>query len=119
MKLLDEEIDRLSKDKERNREEIARKEQELDTVRKEAEELSRKIAKAHELMADFFCPHCGAPMAERAYHSECVEYQGRDIDVDHEYVAYECGYALVDGSETGSCRSNEQRPQSRLLTENT
>ena len=102
--LLDDEIYRLSTDKEKNQDEIKSKEDELLKVKEKAEKLSREIAKAHELMEEFFCPHCGSPMAERAYHVESVEYQGRDLDVDHEYVAYECGYSLADGDEVSSCR---------------
>lgn len=119
VKLLDDEIERLSKDKESNQEQIKKKEIELDAVKEEAEKLSRKIAKAHELMEEFFCPNCGAPMAERAYQSECAEYQGRELDIDHEYVAYECGYALVDGEETSSCKGNKPHQRSKILNENT
>jgi gas vesicle protein len=107
VKLLDDEIGRLSIDKENNQEQIKQKEKELDTVKEETEELSRKIAKAHDLIKEFFCPKCGSPMAERAYQSEYLEYQGEDFEIDHEYVAYECGYALVDRAETSSCTGNE------------
>lgn len=114
VKILDEEIERLSKDKESNQELIHEKEKELDAVKEEAEELSRKIAKAHELMEEFFCPICGEPMAERAYQSESVEYQGREIDIDHEYIAFECGYTLVDGSVEHPCRNNEKSKKSKF-----
>ena len=119
VKILDEEIERLSKDKEKNQEQIKKREKELNEVKEEAGELSRKIAKAHELMEEFFCPNCGAPMAERAYQSESVEYQGRELDIDHEYVAYECGYALVDGAETSTCGGNKPCQKSIILNENT
>lgn len=119
VKILDEEIERLSNDKERNQEQILIKEKELDAVREEAEELSRKIAKAHELMEEFFCPTCGAPMAERTYQSESVEYQGRELDIDHEYIAYECGYTIVDGTEESSCKGNEPKAKSKFSNENT
>jgi rubrerythrin len=105
--ILDKEIERLSKDKENNQERILNKENELNDVKNDAEELSRQIAKAHELMEEFFCPNCGSPMAERAYQSESVEYQGREIDIDHEYVTYECGYILIDGKASSSCEANE------------
>ena len=119
VKMLDDEIERLSKDKEKNQEEIRKKEKELAEVRREAAELIRKIAKAQEAMEEFFCPKCGAPMAERAFHSECAEYQGRELDIDHEYIAYECGYSLVDGTEQRKCRGNESRPNSAILGEHT
>lgn len=109
VKLLHGELGRLSEDKERNREEIAQKERELDQARREAGELSRQIAKAHDLMKEFFCPHCGAPMDERAFQSESVEYEGHEIDIDHEYVRYECGYSLIDGAESRPCKGDKPK----------
>lgn len=102
---LNQEIERLSEDKVANRDLIAEKEQELERVKEETSELSQQIENAHELMAEFFCPHCKAPMAEREYHSELVEYGGRDIDVDHEYIAYECGLSMIDGKISRPCSS--------------
>ena len=116
---LEEELVRLSKDKEHNQSEIKLKEKELVSVKAKAEELGKKIAIAHELMEEFSCPHCGSPMSERAYQSESVEYNGRDMDIDHEYFSYECGYALSDGSEVSPCRGNEPPVKSRILSENT
>lgn len=102
---LNQEIERLSKDKDANRDLIAEKEQELESVKEETEELSQQIKAAHELMGEFFCPHCKAPMAEREIHSELVEYEGRELDVDHEYIAYECGLSMIDGKISRPCRN--------------
>jgi predicted RNA-binding Zn-ribbon protein involved in translation (DUF1610 family) len=55
------------------------------------------------MLNDFLCPHCGAPLAVREYHSEMVEYQGRELDVDHDYSEYECGYAILDGKQRHPC----------------
>jgi len=117
--VLEEEIERLSKDKVHNQDEIQLKEKELITVKEKAKELGRQIAIAHELIAEFSCPHCGSPMSERAYQSECVEYNGREVDIDHEYYSYECGYALSDGSEVSPCRGNEPHDQSSIFSKNT
>jgi DNA repair exonuclease SbcCD ATPase subunit len=102
---LNQEIERLSSDKETNKSLISQKERELELIKEEADELSRQIFNAHALMSEYFCPHCKAPMAERAYHSELVEYQGRELDVDHEYVAFECGLTLHDGEESRACEN--------------
>jgi len=102
---LNKEIERLSKDKEANQDLIDRKEAELDSIKQEADELSRQISNAREMMSEYFCPHCKAPMAERVYQTESVEYLGRDADIDHEYVAFECGLSFNDGVESSSCRN--------------
>jgi hypothetical protein len=101
---LNQEIERLSRDKDTNQSTIAKKECELDLIKREADDLSRQISNARELMSEYFCPHCKAPMAERSYHSESVEYNGRDVDIDHEYVVFECGLTLHDGTESNSCK---------------
>jgi len=102
--VLEEELERLSIDKVNNQDEIELKEKEIISVKEKAEELGKQIAMAHELMAEFSCPHCSSPMAERSCQSECVEYNGRDVDIDHEYFSYECGYVMSDGSEVSPCR---------------
>ena len=117
--VLEEELERLSKDKAKNQDEIELKEKEIISIKEKANEIGKQIAIAHELIAEFSCPHCGSPMAERAYQSECVEHNGREIDIDHEYFSYECGYALSDGSEIRPCRGNEPHTQSSIISKNT
>lgn len=76
VKLFEEEVKRLDEDKSSTQEQVKAKEAELKQAREEAEQLTKKVLHARELLSDFLCPHCGAPLAERAYHSESVEYQG-------------------------------------------
>ena len=102
---LNNEIGRLSNDKANNQNLINEKEAELEEIKEEADELSRQISNAHELMSEYFCPHCKAPMDERAYHSESVEYGGRDIDIDHEFISFECGLTLHDGKQSNACKN--------------
>ena len=109
VKLFEEEVKRLEQDKSSTQEQVKAKEAELNRAREEAEELTKKILHARELLSDFLCPHCGAPLAQRAYHSESVEYKGREIDVDHEYTAFECGYEIVDGEVRGNCKNHVAR----------
>lgn len=105
VKLLEEELNRLEQDKTTTEEQFKAKEAELKQTREEAEDLTKKVLHARELLSDFLCPHCGAPLAERAYHSEPVWYQGRELDVEHEYVCFECGFEIVDGEVRGLCRT--------------
>lgn len=105
VKLLEEELKRLEQDKSSTQEQVKEKVAELNQAREEAEELTTKVLHARELLSDFFCPHCGAPLVEKAYHSEIVEFKGREIDVDHEYTVFECGYKIVDGEAKGRCKN--------------
>ena len=106
VKLFEEELKRLGQNKTATEEQVAAKEAELNQARGEAEALTKKILHARELLHDFLCPHCGAPLVERAYHSEMVEYQGREIDVDHDWTSFECGLEIVDGLERHPCKVN-------------
>ena len=114
VKLLEGELERLSQDKNANHELVQRKEEELKVARQKAEELKAQVSLAQELLTDFLCPHCGAALAVREYHSEFVEYQGREIDVDHDYSAYECGYSVHDGKPNSPCNANTPRPVSAI-----
>lgn len=105
IKLFEEELKRLEQDKSSTQGQVKEKVAELNQAREEAEELAKKVLHARELLSGFLCPNCGAPLAERAYHTESIEYKGREIDVDHEYTAFECGYQIVDGEVKGKCKS--------------
>lgn len=105
VKLLEDELKRLVQDKTSTQEQVMAKEAELNQARLDAEVLTKKVHHARELLSDFLCPLCGAPLAERACNSELVEYDGREIDVDHEYTAYQCGYEIVDGEVRGECKN--------------
>lgn len=109
VKLFEDELKRLGQDKTSTEEQVAAKEAELAQARSEAEELTKKIVHARELLHEFLCPHCGAPLIERAYHSEMVEYQGREIDVDHDWSIFECGMEIVDGIERRPCKPQNPR----------
>lgn len=112
VKLLEGELERLSNDKNANQELVHEKEEELRATRQKAEELTKQVLLAQKLLNYFLCPHCGGPLAVREYHSEMVEYQGRELDVDHDYSEYECGYAVLDGKERSPCRGKQPRGKS-------
>lgn len=105
VKLLNEELERLNQDKEENELVISAKEGELHSSQKELNTLRRQFERAEELMSEFFCSECKAPMVSRAFAFETVEYNGREIDVDHEHVLYECGLEYIDGKEESKCGS--------------
>jgi predicted RNA-binding Zn-ribbon protein involved in translation (DUF1610 family) len=107
VKLFEEELERLGQDKTTTEEQIAAKEAELSQARGEAEALTKKVLQARELLHDYLCPHCGAPLIERAYHSEMVEYQGRELDVDHDWSSFECGLEITDGLERHPCKTKK------------
>jgi DNA repair exonuclease SbcCD ATPase subunit len=103
VKNISEELSRLHKDNEASAEKIREKEHELAAANREMELVRGQIARAEDLLAEFSCPKCKAPMISREFAYESVEYNGREVDVDHEHVSYECGYELADGIEVGRC----------------
>lgn len=105
-KLLEEELTRLSSDKSATEAQVNAKEAELAEARAEAETLNRQVVYARELLKDYQCPHCGSPLVERAYHSESVEYEGRELDLDHDWTTFECGLEIVDGLERNPCKAH-------------
>lgn len=105
VKLFEEELKRLEQDKYSTAEQVAAKEVELAQARFEAEALTKKIVHARELLRDYLCPHCGAPLVEMAYHSEMVEHEGRELDIDRDWSTFECGLEIIDGLERHPCKS--------------
>ncbi len=57
--------------------------------------------------SDLVCPKCKAPLVTRASHTI---YGPGDIDVDIEYLEYECGLSIDGGTEKSPCRSSGARP---------
>jgi hypothetical protein len=101
IKTREDEIKRLSKDQSNNADIILRKETEI-------AKLNEKILKAQEFMEEYFCESCRSPMVERHFVSESVEHNGKDVDIEHEYTSYECGFTIVDGHQTKPCRFNNE-----------
>jgi len=102
------ELERLHADQKTSQDIIGRKEAELAGIRTEIGELRSQLEKAQESLTVFsdsglLCPHCGAPLETREYHSEWAEYDGRDLEVDHEFIRYACGCEIVDGRVQRNC----------------
>ena len=106
VKLLENELKRLEADKSSTSEQVKAKEAEVAGARADAEELTKQVLHAQKLLSDYLCPHCGAPLVELTYHSEMVEYEGREIDVDRDWSAFECGLEIVDGLERHPCKKS-------------
>jgi len=104
IKIYEEEIRKLSKDQQANQEAIKAKQAELADTRKELEILETQMEEAQGILDEFLCPHCKAPMTIHDYASELVEYEGRELDVEHEFILYDCGLEIHDGEETRPCR---------------
>jgi len=103
VKLLTEEIERLSKDRDQNEAVIQKREKQLLETKEGLSQLKKIIERARELLSELSCPYCKAPLLIREYHSEPVRYGGRELDDEHEIVEYECGLRFEDGEETHPC----------------
>ena len=110
--LFEDELKRLNQDKTATSEQITAKELELNQARLQADELNKKLLHARELLKDYSCPYCGASLVQKAYQSESVEHQGRELDIEHEYTSFECGYEIVDGEVRGQCKTFSTQPVS-------
>lgn len=108
VKSLESEMSRLENDKTSTEEQITAKELELHRARTESENLTKQVLSAREVLSNFQCPDCGASLVEMTSHSESVEYNCREIDIDHEYTAFECGYALHNGEVRRECKNSKQ-----------
>lgn len=92
IKIYDDELKKLSKDQDANQEVIKTKQAELADARNELKILETQMKEAQEILEEFLCPHCKAPMAIHDYESE------------QEYIFYDCGLEIRDGKETSPCR---------------
>lgn len=110
IRIYEEEIRKLSKDQQANQEAIKTKQAELADARKELETLETQMEEAQGILDEFLCPYCKAPMTIHDYGSELVEYKGRELDVEHEIIIYDCGLEIQDGKETKLCRKMRDEP---------
>ncbi len=102
--IYDDELKKLSKDQQANQEVIKTKQAELADARKELEILEAQMDEAQVILEEFLCPHCKAPMTIHDYGSELVWHEGRDCEVEHETIIYDCGLEIYDGKEARPCR---------------
>ncbi|MBL7143308.1 MAG: hypothetical protein ISS76_03665 [Phycisphaerae bacterium] len=104
IKIYGDELKKLSKDQQANQEVIKTKQAELADARNELEVLETQMEEAQEILKEFLCPYCKAPMTIHDYGYELVWHEERDCEVEHETIAYECGLKIYDGKEERPCR---------------
>ena len=104
IKIYEDEIKKLSKDQQADQDVIKTKQAELSGAREELEILETQMEEAQEILKEFLCPYCRAPMTIHDYGSELVWHEGRDCEIEHEYIFYDCGLEIRDDKETKPCR---------------
>ncbi|MBK7142000.1 MAG: hypothetical protein IPH75_07970 [bacterium] len=108
----------MRQDKQTAQTTLKAKEAEIEAVQNQIAGLRDQILKASNLLQkisdyNLVCPHCGAPLIVREGHSEWGEYNGMEIEVDHEYSRFECGFEIFDGKGGDKCpRSSANMKQS-------
>lgn len=85
------EIAELSKDSANHKDEIGRKELELNELKERLDELTALIKDT-----DLVCPTCQAPLTRRDFHTIYGEVGGREVEADIEFTEYACGYSTSD-----------------------
>ena len=104
VKLLSDELYRLSCDSESNQIQICEKEEQLKKTRKEFAKLADELKRAQLIANENLCPHCASPLIRREFHPDVFEDEnGREIDFEHDYREYVCGYSSMDGRPKGVC----------------
>ena len=108
LRILTQELERLNEDHEASAQSIREKQTDLASVEGEIQNLTTELASAQEILdlvadRELVCPHCKAPMSIHEFYPDLIEYQGREIDVEHETIAYECGFEMRDGEIINMC----------------
>jgi len=93
------EIERLRIDGTVNKEEINRKESELDSVQSRLASLLSTIKHS-----DFLCPSCSAPLIQRTSYDVHGYVDGQEVEAGVEYLEYECGYATNHEGDVSPCK---------------
>ncbi len=93
------EIERLKLDGDKHKEEIDEKEKELHKSKEQLSALAELITDT-----DLVCPHCNAPLSQRAFYPIYGHVNGREVEADAEYSEYECGLVVRDGVEESPCK---------------
>jgi hypothetical protein len=108
LRIANEELERLNADHLVSKEVIKKKQFEQAGIKAELRKFNNQLEKGRELLklvsdSALICSSCGAPLLSREYHQETVEYNGTELDVDHERIMYECGLQLFDGEVVSDC----------------
>lgn len=82
---------------------INKKETEIKKILGDIEDLNERFQSLKELAKEYFCPFCNSPLVSKEYHDEVY----KDIDIQHEWLKYECGLVIADNEEIQKCRFNK------------
>jgi len=102
--IITEELERLSKDKEKNEELINQKGQELKNAQKDLERLKDQLEEAQDISSEFLCPFCKERMSFHEFHPK--HDRGQDYEI--EVIGFDCGYTTVDGREEHPCKNRNK-----------
>jgi len=113
LRLTNQELDILISDNRTNQMVIQNKEEELKNIKIQIAEFKDQISKAQDLLqlvtsSGLICPHCGAPLEIREYQDEEMEFNGQEIDINHEMVLYECGLKIIDNKVVANCSRKQK-----------
>lgn len=95
------EMERLKADGGKHKKEIIETEAELEELTKQRDALAELITDT-----DLVCPHCNAPLSQRAYYPIYGHVGGREVEADEEISEYECGLVIRGGQEDSPCKGN-------------
>ncbi len=84
-------------------EDVAQRAYQADALREELEAVRSELQSLRELAVDLLCPTCQSPVISRGFDIECVEHNGREHDIEHEWAAYDCGYRVHNGIVEEEC----------------
>ena len=101
VQIMNGELDRLKHDGTTTASVVARKEQELGSVRAQLLKLSELIEDS-----DLVCPDCSAPLLQRGSKTVYGYSGDKEVDADIEYREYECGATFEDSTRLSSCQNN-------------
>jgi len=48
-------------------------------------------------------------MINKESHTDCFEYEGKEIDIDREFTVFECGMEMVDGNIIKKCSRSKKK----------
>lgn len=101
IKLLEQELQRMESDKTSTQEQVKAKEEELCHARQEADRLTKQLRlNARQILEEFVCNGCGAPMLEVSYRIGTIQTAGATSEerdpFAHEILLFECGREIID-----------------------
>jgi len=105
---LTDEIERLDKDKDKNQEQIDKKEKELEALQNSLSSVVEEIEILKEKASEYFCQYCGAPLDMREWEWVTGVLGGQEVEADLMHEIFECGLHLREGEEISPCKNKKK-----------